>query len=74
MPFSRYRDRFGFGPEDMAVMQRVFDAASKKFGIAHHEMELRETLAAEIVLQFNRGAADEASLLLALSNRQRAEG
>jgi hypothetical protein len=69
MPLSRYGGRFGFGPDDMALMQRVFDAVCKERGLTKEDVELREALAANIVLLFNRGLVNEAELLRALSKR-----
>jgi hypothetical protein len=69
MPLSRYADRFGFDPNDMAAMRRVFDAVCKERSLTEEDVELREALAADIVLLFNRGLVNEAELLQAIVKR-----
>ncbi|RWB72950.1 MAG: hypothetical protein EOQ50_18455 [Mesorhizobium sp.] len=52
-----------FEPEDLDLLQRVFDQLCKERGIAQTNSEQREALASDIVSAFQNGVADEAALL-----------
>ena len=66
MPLSRYNDMFE--PDDLGVMQRVFDAVCKQRRLA--DKDQREALAADIVREFKHGLG-EAELLQAMSKRHK---
>jgi hypothetical protein len=53
MPLSRYSGVFE--PDDLALLQRVFDWLCKERRLARKDREQREALAAEIIGQFDNG-------------------
>jgi hypothetical protein len=53
MPLSRYSGIFE--PDDLALLQRVFDRLCKERRLARKDREQREALAAEIIGQFDNG-------------------
>ena len=65
MPLSRYSGMFE--PDDLELLQRVFDEVLIERGIADKDAEKAVVLAAEIVLLFSQGARDEATLLRGLA-------
>ena len=62
MVISRAASAAGvFEPEDLSVLQRVFDQACKERGYARHSPEA-EALAASIVSLFGNGIVNEGAL------------
>lgn len=67
MPLQRYRGMFE--PDDLELIQRVFDQLCSERALKLSDQERREALAWEVVITFQNGAADEADLLRRIRNR-----
>jgi len=65
MPFTRYRRTFE--PEELALLQKVFDRVSKQRGISSKDTQKANKLAAELVLIFSQGVRTEPALLQGLA-------
>ena len=65
MPLSRYDGIFE--PDDLRLLQRVFDQLCDERHLTREDNEAREALAEEIIGAFRRGVTDEAELRRAIS-------
>src|SRR6187402_3559305 len=65
MTLSQYSG--AFEPDDLAMLQRVFDRVKEQRGLCESDAEKAEVLAAEMILLFNLGVTDEDALLHSLS-------
>ena len=65
MGLSQYSGTFE--PDDLAMLQKVFDRVKEQRGLCESDAEKAEVLAAEMILLFNLGVTDEDALLHSLS-------
>jgi hypothetical protein len=65
MPLGSYSGTFE--PNDLALLQRVFDRITKQRGIPARDSQKSDKLAAEIVLLFSQGARTEEAHLQAIA-------
>ncbi|UCI26721.1 hypothetical protein [Mesorhizobium sp. B2-8-5] len=70
MPLSRYSE--SYDPDDLALLQRVFNRLCAERRLAVKDKEQREALAAELIGVFAFGITDETQLWHALSKRRKA--
>jgi hypothetical protein len=74
MAIRKYLAREGaFSPQDLRILQQVFDQACAERQITKGSIEA-EALAAEIMMLFHSGIADESELNAKLSNSQSRRG
>ncbi|WP_322419562.1 RNA-binding protein [Mesorhizobium huakuii] len=60
-----------FEPEDLDVLQRVFDRLCAERRLAQKDREQREVLAQDVICLFQVGVTDEDELWRALTKRSR---